>query len=185
MARHRSFPSLYDECKTISITDLKRLGYLTPDQYKAGTLSWSLNGNRTGSISVIVNTLNNDWYLELDYNCNKEPVNYRVRIISVLSNLGKGNVLFFICPHTGKRCRKLYLISKYFLHREAFRGCFYESQTYSRSTRELEKFFDRHFAEEHLFAALNKPYFKRSYRGKPTKRYLRLLRKYSSHPSDT
>jgi len=39
---------------------------------------------------------------------------------------GKGVIWHFLCPATRKRCRKLYLVDTYFLHREAFNGCFYE-----------------------------------------------------------
>ena len=83
-------------------------------------------------------------------------------------------IWYFICPHTSKRYRKLYLIGKYFFHREAFRGCMYESQTRSQRDRALVKALESTFAPEKYMEDRRK-YFKRCNRGKPTKSYLKLL----------
>ena len=91
------------------------------------------------------------------------------------SNLGKGIIWYFLCPETSKRCRKLYLIGGYFLHREAFKSCMYESQTQSKKYRELEKTLGAYFRTDDLYNELYKKHFKKSYAGKPTKKYLRIL----------
>ena len=123
MPKPHTFPTLYNEALQIHISKLKGWGYLDPEQIKSGTLNWSRNGNPTGSISIQVNTHSEQPYLELDYKYRDEaPINYRVQLVSALSNLGKGVVWYFVCPHTKKRCRKLYSIGGYFLHREAFSG---------------------------------------------------------------
>jgi len=175
MAKPPTFPTLYDDCKKISISDLKRWGHLNPNSYKSSTLTFSSNGNKTGSISIRVNTQPESPYLELDYNCNEAPINYRVQLVSIPSNIGKGLVWYFICPHTGKRCRKLHLADTYFYHRSAFNGCMYESQTQSKKYREMDKTLGACFKSDSLYSELYKKHFKKTYAGKPTKRYLRII----------
>lgn len=175
MPKPYTLPTLYDELKTVSISFLRKHNYLKPNQKQSGTVTWSSNGNKTGSISIQVNTQSESPYLLLDYKCNEAPINYRVQLVSALSNLGKGFVWYFICPHTGKRCRKLYLADTYFYHRSAFTGCMYETQTKSKRDRNLNKILGLKFQPEHLYEQLYKKNFKKYYSGKPTKRYLKII----------
>ncbi|WP_187262630.1 hypothetical protein [Pontibacter beigongshangensis] len=177
MAKFPTFPTLYDNVIAVSIMKLREWGYLKPDQYKAGTLSWSTNGRETGSISIRVNTRTDGPYLELDYKHRDKPVNYTVGLVSVPSNIGKGVVWYFLCPHTGKRCRKLYSVGERFLHREAYTGCMYESQTYSHKARKLNTLFDKIYGTDKLYEQLYQKHFKSHYAGKPTKKYLKLMQK--------
>lgn len=174
MPKPHTFPTLFDEVKTVSISFLTKHGYLKPNQWQGGTISWSRNGNKTGSISIRVNTQPESPYLELDYKCNEAPINYRVQLVSAPSNIGKGVVWYFVCPHTGKRCRKLYLADTYFYHRSAFRGCMYEKQTQSKKYRGLDKTLGVYFRTDQLFEQLYKKHLKKQYAGKPTKKYLKL-----------
>jgi len=175
MPKPPTFPTLYDNCKTVSISFLTKHGYLKPNQRHCSIITWSINGNKTASISIRINTDTESPYLELDYKSNETPINYRVQLISVPSNIGKGVVWYFICPNTGKRCRKLYLADTYFYHRSAFRGCMYEKQTQSKKSRQLDKTLGVYFQTDQLFEQLYKKHFKKSYAGKPTKKYLRLM----------
>ena len=110
----------------------------------SGTLTWSSNGEKTASISITVST-NKKPYIELDYKYNDEPRKYKVRLVTIPSNLGKGKVWYFLCPQTHKRCRKLYSIGGYFLHREAFKGCMYDSQTKSKRWSEMDRVYGSYF----------------------------------------
>lgn len=174
MPKPHTFPTLYNEALQIHISKLKGWGYLNPEQIKSGTLNWSRNGNPTGSISIQVNTHSEQPYVELDYKYRDEPRKYKVYLTSTPSNLNKGEIWYFICPQTKKRCRKLYSIGGYFLHREAFKGCFYETQTQSKKQRDLDKTLRRVFGSETYINEMEKRYFKKTYAGKPTKRYLRI-----------
>lgn len=176
MPKPRTYPTLYDNLKTVSISFLTRHGYLKPNQRQGGTVTWSRNGEIQGSISIRVCTQPESPYLELDYKCNETPISYRVQLVSAPSNLGKGVVWYFVCPNTGKRCRKLYLADTYFYHRSAFRGCLYEKQAQSKRRRALDKTLGVCFQADQLFEQLYKKHFKRQYAGKPTKRYLKLVR---------
>ena len=175
MPKPHTFPTLYNEALQISISKLKEWEYLNPEQIKSGTITWSRNGSQTGRISIKVNTHSEQPYIELDYKYRDEPRNYKVRLVSIPSNLGKGLIWYFICPHTKKRCRKLYSIGGYFLHREAFKGCFYETQTQSKKYRQLDKTLGAYFKSDNLYSELYKKNFKKTYAGKPTKRYLRIM----------
>ena len=174
MPKPHTFPTLYNEALQISISKLKEWEYLNPEQIKSGTITWSRNGNQTGSISIKVNTHSEQPYIELDYKYRDEPRNYKVSLVSMPSNLGKGLIWYFLCPTTNKRCRKLYSIGGYFLHREAFKGCMYDCQTQSKKNRQLDKTLGMYFKIDCVFEEINKKHFKKYYAGKPTKRYLKL-----------
>lgn len=175
MPRCSTIPTLYDECKTISITFLRKHGYLEPAQYLSGQIYWSRNGQKIGSIGFNVNTIIKPAYFELDYRINEKPINYKINLVSIPSNIGKGAIWYFICPQTNKHCRKLYLIGERFLHREAFQGCMYEKQTYSHKNRDLYKIYEQAFGDETAYEQIYKKHIKKRYNGKPTKRYLKLM----------
>ena len=175
MPKPYTFPTLYNEALQIDISKLKGWGYLDPKQIKSGTLNWSRNGNPTGSISIQVNTHSEQPYIELDYKYRDEPRNYKVYLTSTPSNLNKGEIWYFICPQTKKRCRKLYSIGGYFLHREAFKGCMYETQTFSKKARQVNKMVELFFKSDNLYNELHNKNFKKTYAGKPTKKYLRIM----------
>ena len=175
MPKPHTFPTLYNEALQIHISKLKCWGYLDPEQIKSGKLNWIRNGNPTGSISIRVNTHSEQPYIELDYKYRDEPRNYKVNLTSTPSNLNRGEIWYFICPQTKKRCRKLYSIGGYFLHREAFNGCMYETQTQSKKYRQLDKTLGVYFKSDNLYSEMYKKNFKKTYAGKPTKRYLRIM----------
>jgi len=175
MPKPYTLPTLYNEALQINISKLKGWGYLSPGQIKSGTITWNRNGNKTGSISITANTQSEQPYIELNYRYNNEPRKYKVYLTSTHSNLNLGEIWYFVCPQTKKRCRKLYSIGGYFLHREAFNGCMYKKQTQSKKFRQLDKILELYFRTDQLFKQLYKKHFKKQYAGKPTKRYLRIM----------
>lgn len=185
MPKPQTYPPLYNEALQIHISKLKGWGYLNPEQIKSGTLDWSRNGSHAGSISIQVNTHNEQPYIELDYNFRNEPRNYKVYLTSTPSNLNKGKIWYFLCPLTKKRCRKLYSIGGYFLHREAFKGCMYEVQTKSKKYRQLNKVLMAFFNTDNLYSEMYKKNFINTYAGKPTKKYLRIMKKIQKAESIT
>jgi|JFJP01.2.fsa_nt_gi hypothetical protein len=174
MGKYPTYPVLFDNCKALTISDLKRLGYLNKNQIAGGGISWNQGGQKTGSISIQVNTLKPQPYIEFDYQANGTPIKYRVNLTSKPSNLVDGYFYLFVCPITGKQCRKLYLVDGYFYSRWAFRGCMYEKQTHSHKTRQMLKAFELLTISDKL----NAKHFRQSYSGQPTKKYLHLVRKF-------
>lgn len=175
MAKPPTFPTLYDSSLQLSTTKLREWGYLKPNQLKRSSLSWSRNGVKTGSIFISVDTYGKQPSIELKYQFRDEPRKYKIQLVSMPSNLGKGEIWYFLCPVTKKRCRKLYSIGGYFLHREAFNGCMYESQTHSKHYRNFDKQFGGIFKRERLYEELYSKHFKKFYKGKPTKRYIKIM----------
>lgn len=106
MAKPCTFPTLYDEVLQIHISKLKEYGYIDPEHIKSGTLNWSRNGNQSGSILIKINAQSEQPYIELDYKYKGEARNYKVRLVSMPSNLGMGLIWYFLCPQTKKRCRQ-------------------------------------------------------------------------------
>jgi hypothetical protein len=64
MAKYPTYPTLFDEVLQISISKLKKIGYLKPGSIIGGNLVWSTNGKETARIGITVNTLAN--FIELD-----------------------------------------------------------------------------------------------------------------------
>ncbi|MET6999461.1 hypothetical protein [Chitinophaga defluvii] len=175
MARIGNYPTTFEERKNISITDLRKWKYLEPNTWKTGTLTWSRNGNPNGCIGIIVVINDKEAYLTLSYTVNKEKaINYQVPLIKAASNLGKGYVWYFHCPFTNKLCRKLYQYNDYFLHRSAING-YYEKQIQSKKYRDLEKVYGPAFRVDKLYEELYSRHFRMFYKGKPTKRYLKIM----------
>jgi len=176
MPAYKTYPTLLDEVKQISITKLKELGCFEPGSYKSDWLIWSSRGQVKGSINISVD-LRRSPSAYLKYTVNKEEnVSYRVKLVSLDSNLGVGKIWYFICPHTGKRCRKLYGAGKYFLHRDAYPDAMYECQIYSKRKRELDKILEMVFGIEQLYEKLDAKYYKSHYAGKATKNHKEIIK---------
>ena len=175
MPKPATYPTLFNEALQLNISKLKDWGYL--EYNKRGVIDWSSDGRPTGRISIRSRITDEEKNVELDYNYGDEPRKYKIFLTCVMSNLGKGEIWYFVCPQTGKRCRKLYSIGGYFLHRSAFRGCMYDSQTKSKKWREMERVYGVYFELDRLYEQLYSKHFKRHYNGKPTRRYLTLLKK--------
>ncbi len=175
MPKFSTIPTLYNDVLQINISKLKEWGYLEPGVNSGGNLVWSMNGQETGKISFRIYCDPDPLYIELEYRYKDEPRKYKVHFTSLESNLGKGEVWYFICPHTLKICRKLYSIGGYFLHREAFKNIYYESQIRSKRMRLLDKNFGPYFRLDKTYEELHRKYFKSFYAGKPTKKFKRLM----------
>lgn len=172
MPKSPTFPDCFDECKQITITSLRRIGYLRPDAIVTGTYSWTRNGKPSGWIDVTGNLP--EGYVQLEYHVNGgELISYRVSLEGVPKHFG-GEEWYFICPNTGKRCRTLYQIGKYFLSRSAYPSAMYSSQTESKQTRNFLIAF-RCLDLESNFRSMR--HARTMYNGKLTKRFCRMLDK--------
>lgn len=166
----------FDEAHQIHASKLNRWKYFEAGEIKSGVLTWSSRGTKTGSISIRTNLKVTPPYIELDYTSSATPINYKVLLTRVKSNLGRGSIWYFVCPMTAKRCRILYGIGQGFFHRESYKKCYYEKQTYSRKWRTMSNRADTIFGAETAYSKIHKKYFKKFYAGKPTKHYLKLLK---------
>jgi hypothetical protein len=171
MPKFPTWPDCFDECKQITITSLKKIGYLRPDAIVSGSYSWTRRGKPSGWINITASLA--DRYVELNYNYGEKPISYRVRLESVPKHFG-GCEWYFICPATGQRCRTLYGIGELFLSRYAYPSAMYSNQTEGKRWRGLARamgFLD--LESKHL----KKRHSRTTYRGNLTKRYRRILKK--------
>lgn len=176
MPKFPTFPYLFDEEKNISTSKLLQWGYLKMNTRKRGTITWSRNGVETSSIGIeIIMQETEVSELRLIYTCQDVKYNYGILLEPVPSNIGDGKVWYFICPFTGKRCRKLHLINGKFKHRSSLPGGMYSTQTKSKKWRQIEKVYGCYFDSERHYEEIYSKYFKKTYNGKLTKRYKKLL----------
>ena len=175
MAKCPTFPTLYDNCLQFCIKFLKDYGYLQAGQRK-GVCNWSSNGNNTGSISFEIDTTDESPFVILDYSFQGEPRKYKVGLVTIPANIGKGEIWYLVCPVTKKRCRVLYSIDGYFLHRQAFKGCMYKIQTESKADRQTTRKY-KPIYKGNEYDQLQAKHFKMFYNGKPTSRFLRIMKK--------
>jgi len=90
-----------------------------------GSTIW--NNNSSIAYSIVINE--DEKYFRLEYtqtDCygNKTDMDYKIYLTSIKSNLGKGNVYYFLCSVTNRKCRVLYLVygSQYFKSRYAYQN---------------------------------------------------------------
>ncbi len=179
MPKFPTFPDCFDEVKQVTITGLRKLGYLRPNSIVRGSYSWTRGGEPSGWITVTSKIP--ERYIELDYNYGDKPIKYLVKFESIPAHLG-GNNWYFICPATEKRCRTLYLIGEMFLSRFAYPSAMYSNQTESKSSREIFKAFRCLDLQQEY---LRKRHARTTYKGKLTKRYRRILDKEGRFNPDT
>ena len=140
-----------------------------------GSIKWDSGAN----IGVRLLKENNLFYAELQYQKTdrgeKHDIKYKVLIVAVPSNLGKGLIYYFVCPFSHKRCKVLYMGygSYYFKSREAYQHrIYYSSQLSSR----LDKHNDTYWRLEKQLNSLYKKHKKEHYQGKKTKAWQRIER---------
>jgi hypothetical protein len=175
MGRKSNLPIIFDFCYTLSILELKHWEYLSL-KYKCGTIIFKNINFERFEVSIQARTYLEKPYIELNYNIKGTEFNYRIYFELLPSNIGKGFVWFFICPITNKRCRKLYFINNYFCHRSACNFGFYQTQTLSKNDKLIIRDFDRARKANKAEYTIHNKHFKKYYKGKPTKRYLKLLK---------
>jgi hypothetical protein len=158
LAKIPKFQITYNQYVTLSVRHLKQWGYL--DKSAKGSFSWGKN-------EVLVSSFVSDTEHYIEFGYLNDSIIHRIYLVKKVSNLGNGYYYFFKCPLTKKLCRKLYLSNGTFLHREASKGM-YECQKLSKNSRNLIAFFKFGMRESIEL----QPYFKSTYRGKPTRRYL-------------
>lgn len=175
MAKTPTFPTIIDSVRTVTVSFLKKEGYLDRIGTQSGMLYWTVRGQTTGSLNLTVERFEASAVLTLNYRSNGKPMTYDVDLVSRLSPFG-GLIWLFVCPVTGKKCRHLYESGHYFLHRDTLINAMYSSQVVSKHYREIAKEFAiiKYQNERESFV---KKYAKRSYRGKLTRRYSQYLKK--------
>ncbi len=117
MGRYSTGACTVYESLRIELSYLLKRGFIKKGCMLSFNLSWSdQRGNSTGNISCISSYLEaaDQRYLKLIYTLTDRRTGtktdrcYKVYFCEVDSNLGKGKVLYFLCPQSGRKCRILY-----------------------------------------------------------------------------
>lgn len=125
-----------DEYLHLSIADCKRMGFLKPQAMASGVITWTVNDTKRASIGFATDTRGVP-VAKFSYTCDGQPVDYTVYLRWKRSNLStdtEHGYYYFVCPVTGKLCRKLYLVNGRFVSRGAFNPL-YKEQTKSHRYR--------------------------------------------------
>ncbi len=184
MGRNSTGAITVGECLRVNISLFTR-------QIKKGNYFFvsSIDYSNGAAITVGLTQNNGVFTATLTYNktTNGEQtaISYEVKIVSISSNLGKGDVYYFICPFTFQRCKVLYMGygSLYFKSRKAYQHrIYYASQLSSR----LDKHNDIYWRLERQLGNLYGKHPKSHHKGKltkPQKRIERLEQKkiYNDH----
>ena len=129
MGRHSPGTPIVEHHNSIPLRFLIDRGYFRLNQRIGGSMQWWYCGRQDGSASLVVETFEDVAFLTVSYQTGEgETVKQQIRLISEPSNFGRGKVWYFICPHTGGKCRKLYLMGRYFYSQKAFTTAIYASQ---------------------------------------------------------
>lgn len=172
-----------DHLKKISIYFLNQNKYFET-AYHSGDISWSRNGEKTGSITVEYIVDYNEYYLRFIYTQTdkdtgeKKDFNYKVRLDATPCNYG-GLRYWFVCPLSAngipcnKRVGVLYKNGDYFGCRHCY-NLTYRSKNENRRYRYNPLFNVLNYSDriEELEAKTNRRY----YAGKLTKTYQKIVK---------
>lgn len=161
----------------LSLTKCKEMGYFVPNATAEGVITWSSNGQAIAAVRFRTDTTENRCYIAYT-KADGTQVTQKVWLRWHSSNLNNGGYYYFVCPVTGRSCRKLYFVGGRFVSRYGFK-CLYEQQTKSRAQRDnpLFGFLD---VEAQLETLERQRYRRMTYKGKPTpfaRKYERLVNK--------
>ncbi len=148
-----------------------------------GSFSWD-DGSSTAFESACST---NEKYLRMHYTITKRngetiPYNYMIQLVTVPSNLGKGELMYFECPESGKRARILYSAYGHgkYVHRDWYlekygKRLYYKSQICSKYDYHNTRYhtINRKF-NDLLDELLDSKHRKSHYKGIPTKNHQRL-----------
>jgi hypothetical protein len=168
--------------KRIELKHLLKAGYIRKGLTSLqGSLSWvNASGEQTGTIGIQTAYTDQEKYIRLTYTVTtgegeKIDQDYKIYLEEKPSNLGRGSVLYFLCPESFNYCRVLYLAygAHRFKSRQAYRHrIYYPLQTSSK----LDIYNDRFFSIEDKLEKLNQGRASYEYKGKTTRKRQRINR---------
>lgn len=180
MGRYSTGAMASEQIIRIELPYLIRNRYIEKGYFKQCSLNWT-SGD---CITVYSNYTNSDKYIRLIYTATnrntgeKKDFDYKIELTTIPSNLGRGEIIYFVCPQTGRKSRVLYKCygSEVWKSRYAYKTrIYYHSQLSSR----LNVYNDKFWQLEKLIKKLMPTVRKQDYKGKTTR-----LRKRISMLSD-
>ena len=163
-------PYIIDQNKSLSIKALKDAGLFDSNNLRA-----TLSGFNSEAMQIDVNT--DKSLLEVFYTLNNKPKSIKIKLEKTQSNLGFGFYFYFVCPYTGKRCRKLHFVNGVFCHYSNISNALYSLQTYSKKQRSQELLSRCFYGIDRLEKLTKSKYYKKTYNGINTKRHQKTIDK--------
>ncbi|QHT71180.1 GH3 auxin-responsive promoter family protein [Rhodocytophaga rosea] len=175
MGRHSTGAVTTNEVCKLELKLLLRDKLIQKGSHVTGSLTWT-----NGSSAIVESVYKPDEkyvrlkYILTEYHSGKKfEYDYKIQLVVYPSNLGKGEVMYFLCPETGLPCRILYRTygSHIYKSRNSYKNrIYYSLQTCSKKDRHNSRYWklDRQLKR---LEELRKP---TTYKGKPTKRALRV-----------
>lgn len=166
----------------LELTYLLKKKFLVKGEIRTGRIYWTYRGKPNGNITVYGCLKENEKYVRLVYSTKDYrdgetyEYDYKIQLTAIPSNLGKGEVLYFVCPETGKRCRVLYCAydSHTWKAREAYnRRLYYDAQISAK----MDYANNRYWAlNRELEKIESQKYLKPTYKGQTTRKAQRIER---------
>jgi len=173
-----------DSVLKIELSYLLQKGYIKKGSSLSGKLLWT-NGSNVG---IETKYTENEKYIRLKYSITenesqvKTNYDYRIELTTLKSNLGRGELLYFVCPVSQSKCRVLYQnndTAKWQSRQAYKKRIYYRSQQISKNYRKIFAYFQIVEAIENLTNRITKTNYKGKYT-KTTNRLIALHEKYQS-----
>lgn len=181
MAKTPTFPTMIDDVFRVDLSVFKEWKLLRPNLKSEGTYNDTSGGVHKGSVLFFLHTGISP-YCTFSGCFRGVPFEKTIKMEGKESNLGDkiqskagGTVYYFICPITGKRCRKLYVVGAQFGSARAF-GLYYQQQALSKKQISWEALFGAIERLKNIAKEIYSGKVIRSYNGKITRRHARLLK---------
>ncbi len=172
------------ESNRLDLRVLLQQGQIKKGFHLTGNIEWT-NGS---SIAFESKYTKDEVYFRVaysitDYRTGKETnYDYKINFVKIPSNLGKGEILYFVCPESGRRARVLFMAYRHhkYIHRDWYLDrygvrLYYNSQSVSKNDYHNTIYFNYDSKIKDLEYQLSAKYRKIYYKGKPTKDYQRLI----------
>ena len=183
MGRYNTGIATTEQSLKIDLSYLLKNGFLKKNSVLNGTLRWNTQYNpNLGSIQIQTYYTDKESWIRLIYvttelsTGEKTEHDYKVYLTKVKSNLGKGEVLYMICPVSGQRCRILYCAygSHIWKSRESYNNrIYYGYQAVSKYEYSNTRYWNIDNKQEKIKS--QKLREQTHYKGQPTKRYIKTL----------
>lgn len=169
MGRYSTGALTTGQIQRIELSYLLKNGLIVKGRHISTSLSWTNDNN----IGIESKYFDSEAYLRLYYTNTNNTTNevtkhdYKIQLETIPSNLGNGELVYMVCPVSGKRCRILYKAygSTIWKSREAYQNrIYYQTQLDPKSVRPYKYLFTDRLLDE-LYSKKKKSH----YRGKPTR----------------
>ena len=171
MGRSYTGSSTVYECPRLNLSQLRRAGYFSKDAEVRGAWSWTsgevVNITTVGKGAEVHMELSYTW--TDPYTGKPEEVRQRIDMVRKPSNLGRGTVLYFLCPYTGRPCRILYRAYSARTYRSRW-GFSYRLYYPGQVCGKLDRWNTRYWELERHLEGMEQMRSPGTYRGRPTKR---------------